>query len=89
MKRATLITALLLLAIKIIISQTIINESYQSGLWTQEQSPFHVYGNVTIHEDSMLQIEPGVDIIFQGHYCMDIIGVLKANGAFNDSICFF
>lgn len=88
MKRFSLIAFLLNIIVKLIFSQTVINGGYQSGIWTQTQSPFYILGNITIHKDSILQIEPGVDIVFQGHFCMTINGILKACGNLNDSIYF-
>ena len=47
-------------------SQTIIPGGYVSGMWTAANSPFQIYGDITLHTDSTLTIEPGVEIIFQG-----------------------
>ena len=49
-------------------SQTIINAGYANGIWTQSNSPYYITGDITVANDSTLIIEPGVSIIFQGHY---------------------
>jgi len=59
-----------------------------SGIWSKEKSPYLVSGDLNIPINENLIIEPGVKIIFQGHYKFDIIGQLLALGNRNDSIIF-
>jgi len=49
-------------------SQTAISGGYVSGTWTQTNSPYQIFGDIEIHEDSALTIEPGVTIEFQGYF---------------------
>lgn len=69
-------------------SQTVIQEGGVSGLWSKNQSPFLVEGNINIPLDSILIIEPGVEVIFQGQFRFDISGSLRAVGLEEDSILF-
>ena len=69
-------------------SQTIIPGGYVSGTWTASNSPFQIDGDITVHSDSTLTIEPGVEVIFQGHYRFIINGIINAVGTQTDSIRF-
>ncbi|TKJ41217.1 hypothetical protein CEE37_06010 [candidate division LCP-89 bacterium B3_LCP] len=69
-------------------SETIIPGGYVSGLWEAAGSPYLIEGEIAIYSDSTLNIEPGVDIIFQGHYKFIINGWLEAVGTEEDSIIF-
>ncbi|MGB5529302.1 MAG: hypothetical protein WBQ32_04965, partial [Ignavibacteriaceae bacterium] len=69
-------------------SQTIIPGGYVSGMWTAANSPYHINDDITIHADSALTIEPGVEVIFQGHYRFIINGIINAVGTQTDSIRF-
>ena len=44
-----------------------------SGTWTQAQSPYIVYSNITISNNETLLIEPGVKVLFAGPYSL-IVG---------------
>jgi len=69
-------------------SQTTIPGGYVSGTWTAAASPYNIHGDITIHADSILIIEPGVDVIFQNFYGITVEGALIANGTRQDSISF-
>ncbi len=51
-----------------------------SGTWTHANSPYCINGEITILNGSQLTIEPGVDVIFNGHYKFNIYGRLVAEG---------
>jgi parallel beta-helix repeat protein len=51
-----------------------------SGTWTHENSPYCINGEITIPQGSQLTIEPGVNVIFTGHYKFNIYGRLVAEG---------
>lgn len=87
MKRLSLIT-LLFLTIHILFSQTVIPPGDVSGSWTLAGSPYNIEGEIKIPEGSLLTVEPGVDIIFQGHYKFIVEGKLLALGELNDTITF-
>ena len=85
MKSAALI--LLLMLPQLAMSQTDVTGS-QSGTWTSVNSPYHVIGEITVPTGQVLNIEPGVEVNFQGHYKLTVNGGLNAVGAENDSIFF-
>jgi predicted outer membrane repeat protein len=77
-----------LISLQSVISQTIIPSGYVSGNWGIAGSPYLIQGEITIHADSSLSIDPGVEVIFQGHYPFFIYGYLNAIGTETDSIRF-
>jgi hypothetical protein len=69
-----------LLMSAILYAQTIIPGGYVSGLWTMSGSPYLIQGQITVHSDSILQIGPGAEVRFQGHYKLNVNGILNAEG---------
>ncbi|MFC2116534.1 right-handed parallel beta-helix repeat-containing protein [Bacteroidota bacterium] len=67
---------------------TIITTDSVKGRWTVEDSPFYIQGDITIPSQDSLVIEPGVKIIFEGYYKLDVEGTLLAIGTPTDSIIF-
>jgi hypothetical protein len=61
---------------------------YVSGTWTAAGSPYQILDDITIHADSSLTIEPGVEVVFQGLYTFQVNGALVAVGTEMDSISF-
>lgn len=59
-----------------------------SGTWTLAGSPYHVNGTITIPNGSTLAIEPGVEVVFMGHYKLNVQGRLLAVGTLKDTIRF-
>jgi S-formylglutathione hydrolase len=59
-----------------------------SGTWTLEGSPYHINGEITIPNGKTLTIEPGVDVVFTGHYKFNVKGRILAIGTEQDSIFF-
>ena len=59
-----------------------------SGTWTKANSPYYINGEITIPNDSTLTIEPGVEVIFTGHYKFNVQGRLLAIGTETDTIVF-
>lgn len=51
-----------------------------SGTWTLDNCPYMISGEITIPLGSQLTIEPGVNVIFTGHYKFNIYGRLSAVG---------
>lgn len=76
------------LAVSVASADTIIPGGYVSGTWTAAGSPYNVQGNITIHADSILNIEPGVTVEFQSWCYLLVNGSLEANGTEGDSILF-
>jgi S-formylglutathione hydrolase len=59
-----------------------------SGTWTLEGSPYHINGEITVPNGKTLTIEPGVDVVFTGHYKFNVQGRILAIGTEQDSIIF-
>jgi parallel beta-helix repeat protein len=59
-----------------------------SGTWTLANSPYHINGEITIPDGQTLTIEPGVKVIFTGHYKFNVQGRLLAIGTQLDTITF-
>lgn len=71
-----------------IYAQTEIPAGDVSGAWTKANSPYHINGEITIPNDSTLTIEPGVEVVFTGHYKFNVQGRLLAIGTETDTILF-
>jgi hypothetical protein len=69
-------------------AQTSVPGGNVSGIWTSSGSPYNIEGEITIPSSDTLIIEPGVDVIFQGHYKLIVNGWLLAEGTEEDSILF-
>ena len=69
-------------------SQTPVPGGAVSGEWTLAGSPFLVQGSIMILNDSVLTIQPGVIVKFQGPYYLQVNGRLNAIGTISDSILF-
>lgn len=59
-----------------------------SGHWLHANSPYKIYGNITVPFDSTLQIDSGVVVVFQGHYQMEIQGCILATGTSSSPVTF-
>jgi len=70
------------------LSQTIIQNGPISGTLLKAGSPFYIYGDIIVPDDSLLVIQPGVHLVFYGHYKLTVYGMLKAEGSLTDSIFF-
>ncbi len=71
-------------------SGTIITSGYVSGIWSKDNSPYIINGDIEIADRAKLIIKPGVDIIFYGRFRF-IVGEnaqLIAEGTKSDSITF-
>jgi hypothetical protein len=51
-----------------------------SGTWLLAESPINVIGEINVPLNQSLTIEPGVQVVFGGHYKFIINGQLLANG---------
>ena len=51
---------------------TEIADANVSGTWSAASSPYYVLGNIQVAKGSQLTIEPGVKVIFMGHYSMTV-----------------
>jgi hypothetical protein len=57
-----------------------------SGTWTAALSPYIVLGNLEVPTGQSLNIQPGVRVLFTGHYRFTVHGQLTAIGTQADSI---
>ncbi len=69
-------------------TQTNIPAGNVSGTWILAKSPYYINGEITIPDDSTLTIEQGVEVVFTGHYKLNVQGRLLAIGTKTDSIRF-
>lgn len=69
-------------------AQTVVPGGNVSGNWEVAGSPYLVEGEITVPGGETLTIEPGVEVIFQGHYKFIVRGLLEAVGTAADSILF-
>jgi hypothetical protein len=69
-------------------AQTDIPAGKVSGTWTLANSPYRVNGHITVPNDSTLNIEPGVLVLFTGSYKLDVKGCVLAVGTITDTITF-
>jgi len=89
MKKIFLLTSVVFnLSASITIAQTNVPGGLVSGTWTLAGSPYLIQGSVQIPNDSTLTIKPGVTIIFQGTYKLNVQGRLLAIGTNVDTIVF-
>ena len=60
------------------------------GVWSADDNPYEVTGDLRVPQESTLVIEPGCYIDFQGHYMflVDTSAVFEAVGTESDSITF-
>lgn len=72
----------------ILFSQTYIPAGDVSGIWTCENSPYYIFGEIEIPNGEILILEPGIIVEFQGHYKLNVQGRLLAEGTEQDSILF-
>jgi len=71
-------------------SGTIIQPGEVSGIWDSINSPYYINGDMEIKNNNALQIGPGVNVEFQGHYRLTVRdGQIVAKGNFNDTIKFY
>jgi hypothetical protein len=72
----------------VMLYSTDIVSSTVSGVWNSEGSPYNIYSDITIPDGSILNIEPGTEVVFQGQYKINVQGCIDAAGSENDSIIF-
>jgi PKD repeat protein len=67
---------------------TPILEGAVQGILRKTLSPYYVYGDIYVPDNSKLTIEPGVEVLFMGSYSFDVYGSLYAQGTPTDTIVF-
>lgn len=76
----------LLFTFFMILNSTEINTSTVTGTWSKEDSPYNVNCDITVPDGNVLTIEPGTEVVFQGHYRFNVQGCINAAGTEGDSI---
>jgi len=84
----TIMICFLLATITFSIAETHIPAGDVNGLWSYGNSPYIIDGEISIQINNTLSIEPGVEIIFSGHYKFNIFGRILAQGT-EDEMIFF
>ncbi|RJP79695.1 MAG: T9SS C-terminal target domain-containing protein [Candidatus Zixiibacteriota bacterium] len=69
-------------------ADTLIPAGPVSGTWAASGSPYLIQGEINVPSGQTLVIDPGVQVIFQGHYKFIVNGLLQAIGTEQDSILF-
>ena len=87
-QRSTILSALFLCIILSSFAQTTVPGGDVSGTWYLADSPYLIEGDITIPDDSALSIQAGVEVEFQGHFSLTVLGRLLAVGTESDSIHF-
>ncbi len=70
------------------ISQTNIPGGSVNGVWTADNSPYLIQGDITVDSAQTLEIKPGVRVEFQGHYGLEVNGIIRAIGTIDSMITF-
>lgn len=79
---------LFLLVLLSVNAETIIPAGNVSGSWTAVGSPYFITGNIVISAQDELAINPGVEVIFNGAYQLQVLGKIFCNGTDEDVITF-
>ena len=79
---------LFVFVLPVILGSTVIPAGDVNGVWDLAGSPYYIDGEIIIQADTELEIEAGVDLIFNDHYKLNIYGRIVANGTVTDSIRF-
>ena len=82
------IVCLLMLILSYAIIAKEITSSNVSGNWIISESPYKIKCDITISNNQLLTIEPGVEIIFMGHYMLNVQGQIEALGNYDNKIYF-
>lgn len=69
-------------------AQTTISAGNVFGTWKKSGSPYKITGQIIVPKDSLLKIESGVTVEFQGSYRMHVYGSLQAIGKISDTVTF-
>src|SRR5438874_2256408 len=87
MKNIQILICLILCSIDTSAS-TNITTANVSGHWTLAGSPYVIYNNITVQSTASLVIDPGVQVIFNGSYFVEVYGILRAAGTSSQHISF-
>ena len=60
----------------------------QSGIWSPDNNPYNMIGEITVPAGETLEIQAGVEVIAMGNYRITALGNILSIGTQNDSIRF-
>ncbi|CUS81419.1 Cohesin domain-containing protein [Candidatus Kryptobacter tengchongensis] len=60
----------------------------ENTIWTRDNSPYIISGNLGIDAGVKLRIERGVRVVFKGRYNFNVDGILEVEGVEGDSVVF-
>ena len=86
--KVPLLTALVMILCAGIFAETIIPAGPVSGSWNATGSPYRIMGDIAINDMQSLTIGPGVDVIFQGTYKLQVFGQIVCNGDLENNVTF-
>ena len=69
-------------------ASTSITTSTVSGHWILSGSPYLIYNDINVDIGTILTIDPGVEVIFQGFYSLTVNGDIHAVGTAGNPISF-
>ena len=69
-------------------ASTSITTTSVSGHWTTSGSPYLIYNNIRVDASASLTIDPGVSVIFQGPYVLNVAGIIHAAGTASQKVNF-
>jgi hypothetical protein len=78
----------LVLSWRSIFAQTNVSAGAVFGTWKKTGSPYRINGQISVPKDSLLKIEAGVRVEFQGAYMLHVYGAIQAVGKPGDSVVF-
>lgn len=61
---------------------------FVSGTWNSSGSPYLVQGDITVNNGQTLTIQPGVEVVFQGFYKLNVYGNIQCTGSTMQPITF-
>ena len=56
--------------------------------WQAKDNPIVIMGDITVPQDQILVIDPGVDVVFNGYYSIRVLGKIQAIGTESQPIVF-
>ncbi|WP_158605935.1 T9SS type A sorting domain-containing protein [Taibaiella sp. KBW10] len=87
-KLLLLFSCLVTLCQNSLFAATQINTPTVSGVWTTQGSPYYIHNDLSVPINSLLTIQPGVEVIFMGNYLLDVQGKISAVGTPEQKIVF-
>lgn len=88
MLKNIILSCMLLMGMGKLAAQTNVSAGIVKGTWKKSGSPYRINGQISVPKDSLLKIEAGVRVEFQGAYMLHVYGAIQAQGKAGDSVVF-